>query len=84
MADTQSTIAARALPTNGGGPAPVIIDLGKKKRKQVKQLKRGEGKLVATVEDVIAGLRSRGQIDATAQPIIIVVERRARGGRFLL
>lgn len=83
MPDSQ-TIPARAEPkSNGAGPAPVVIDLGKKKRKQVKQLREGRGKLVGTVEDVIAGLRERGQVAPDAQPIIVVVERRSRSQRFL-
>ena len=82
MADTQ-TAPARSHAANGSGPAPIVIDLGKKKRKQVKQLKKGEGKLVQTIDEVLAGLRAKGQVDANAQPIIVVVEKRERGGRFL-
>ena len=40
--------------------APVIVDLGKVKRKQIKQLKRGTGDLILevreAVEEVVAGL----------------------------
>ena len=54
--------------------APVIIDLGKKKKKAVKLLKKGQGRLMDDVRDAIDELSSAGTVSKDAQPIIIVVE----------
>ena len=54
----------------------VVVDLGKKKRKQVKKLRKGEGRLMHKVHEVVAALRE----DGTSKPgdtIVVVVERRA-------
>ena len=40
--------------------APMVVDLGKKPRKQIKQLRRGEGKLVDEVGAVLEELRANG------------------------
>ena len=53
----------------------VVVDLGKKKRKQVKKLRRGEGPLMDKVQEVVAALRE----DGTSNPgdtVVVVVERR--------
>ncbi len=55
---------------------PVIIDLGRKKRKSVKKLRRGEGKLMDEVEDVIQGLQADGHIAADAQPVVVIVREK--------
>lgn len=69
--DTASTSATA---TN----APVIIDLGKRRRKQVKKLRRGEGKLLNDVNGAVEELRTAGTLGADTQPVIIVV-REKRG-----
>ena len=53
----------------------VVVDLGKKKRKHVKKLRRGEGPLMDKVQEVVAALRE----DGTSKPgdtVVVVVERR--------
>lgn len=59
--------------------APVVIDLGKKSRKQVKQLREGRGKLLLEVNDVVAELRKTDSL-SSGQPVVVVVrpKRRAR------
>lgn len=62
--------------------APVVLDFGKHRRKVVKQLRKGTGKLMEEVSAALEELRSAGAISAGAQPVIIVVQqkkRRARG-----
>jgi hypothetical protein len=61
------------------GPAPIIIDIGKKSRKSIKQLRRGEGKLMNEVNDAIKELREASKITGNAQPIIVVVRQRPQG-----
>jgi hypothetical protein len=50
----------------------VIMDLGRHKPKQVRQLRRGRGKLLRRVQRAINELRASG----INQPIVLVVERR--------
>ena len=58
---------------------PVVVDLGIKKVKQLKQLRRGKGKLVADVKRCIDELAASGAVSGTVQPVIVVVgERPAR------
>lgn len=66
--------SAAAITTN----APVIIDLGKRRRKQVKKLRRGEGKLLNDINGAVEELRTAGTLGADAQPVIVVV-REKRG-----
>jgi hypothetical protein len=61
--------------------APVVVDIGKKRRKQVKQLRRGKGKLVAQVQACIEELRTAGTIAASVQPVIVVVQEKRRSRR---
>ncbi len=53
-------------------PAPVVIDLGKKARKQIKQLREGRGKLLDEVNGVVAELRKADSI-SSSQPVVVVV-----------
>jgi hypothetical protein len=63
---------------------PVVVDLGKKKRKQIKDLCRGEGKLLDEVDKVVEELRTSGTIKAGVQPVIIVVKQRRSRRKGLL
>lgn len=57
---------------------PIIVDLGRQKRKQVRRLRKGEGKLMAEVADSIDELRREGQISGAAQPIIVIVREKRK------
>jgi hypothetical protein len=57
--------------------APVVVDLGKKSRKQVKQLREGRGKLLIEVNDVISELRKTDSL-SSGQPVVVVVQPRRR------
>jgi hypothetical protein len=67
-------------------PLPVVLDLGKQRRKRIKDLAKGKpGKLMDEVQEALAGLRSEGVIMENAQPVIIIVkERRRRAPNTLL
>jgi hypothetical protein len=54
----------------------IIVDLGKKSRKSISDLRKGRGPLMDDVEDCIDELREHGTISAATQPVIVVVERR--------
>ena len=61
-------------------PSPIIVDLGKKRRKDVKRLRKGEGKLFDEVNNTIQELKTAGTISGHAEPVILVV-RQKRGGK---
>ena len=57
----------------------VVVDLGKRQtRKQIKRLRRGEGKLLTRVEGVVNDLVAAGTVKSTAQPVVIVVREKER------
>jgi hypothetical protein len=60
----------------------IVVDLGRKSRKDVRDLRKGRGPLMEDVEDCIDELRESGDISESAQPVVIIVERRwsSRGG----
>lgn len=60
------------------GERTVVIDLGKKKRKQVNKLRKGEGALMDRVSELVSELRSQGQIRENADTVIVVVEKKQR------
>jgi hypothetical protein len=58
------------------GSAPVLLDLGQQKPKAVKRLRKGKGKLFDDVLATIEELKTVGTISATAQPLIVLVEKK--------
>jgi hypothetical protein len=56
--------------------APLLLDLGRQKRKAVKQLRRGTGTLLDDVLRTIEELKTVGTISHTAQPVIIVIKEK--------
>jgi len=60
------------------GHAPVVLDLGKHRRKQIKKLRKGEGKLMDDINGAIEELRTAGTLSASSQPVIVIV--RQKGG----
>ena len=68
-------VTETAMP-NGG---MLLVDLGKKSRKQIKRLRNGTGKLVGEVQNCIQELRTAGTLSESSQPVIVIVrEKRAR------
>lgn len=60
---------------------PIVVNLGKKSRKKIKQLKRGEGKMAVEVQLAMDEVRARlPEADKGKQlvPIVMFCERRAR------
>jgi hypothetical protein len=60
----------------------IIIDLGKKKRKDVKRLRKGTGKLLDEVKFCLDELRDAGAIEGPARPVIVVVREKSTGPRW--
>ena len=65
-----------APPPKATGDAPIVLDLGSKSRKQIRNLRKGEGKLMDRIAQVIEDLKTNGTISGSAQPVIIVVKER--------
>ena len=63
---------------------PIIIDLGKQKRKQIKKLLKGRGKLLSEVESVVAeatsvlGEELEGKV---ILPLVLVYRRKPKRRR---
>jgi len=81
MASTTSAESA-----NGGAasdrPSPIILDLGKHKRKSVKQLRNGKGKLLDEAMDSVEELRRVGTIPMSAQPVFVIVREKKKSNMF--
>jgi hypothetical protein len=63
---------------------PVLVDLGKVKRKHVKRLKHSEGRLVAEVFDVLDEVVEELGDDlkgATLVPVVMIYERKRKKQR---
>lgn len=54
----------------------VVIDLGKHRKKRVKALRKGRGKLMAQIDAALEELREQGAVAADAQPVIVIVRER--------
>jgi len=57
---------------------PIVIDLGKQKKKQIKRFRRGEGRLMSKVEDTFEELKAVKKIAGDAQPVIVVVREKPK------
>jgi hypothetical protein len=64
------------------GPGPVIIDLGKKSRKQIRRAREGTGKLIDEINVTLEELRAQGTIKPDAQPVLIIVRQKPRKKAF--
>jgi hypothetical protein len=78
--ETESSSSTLVKP-NASASSPVIIDLGKKRRKKIKDLRKGKsGKLLEEVNATISALKAEGALSSNAQPVIVVVRERRRKG----
>jgi len=57
---------------------PVIIDLGKHRRKRIKDLRKGVGKLAGEVNGAIEELRAAGTVSPDSQTVVVIVRQRRR------
>jgi len=66
--------------------SPIVLNVGKKKKRQVKDLKRGRGRLMdeveQTLEDVRAGLGPQAQ-DTEFVPVILIFRQKPKRKRGL-
>ena len=58
----------------GTKPQLLVVDLGKpQSRKRIKQLRKGEGKLMSKIDDILGDLVEAGTLERGAQPVVVVV-----------
>ncbi len=66
------------------GVAPIIIDLGKEKKKRIRDLKRGRGRLMAEVAAVLNDARATLGDNADGKqivPVILIYKKKRKKGR---
>jgi hypothetical protein len=66
------------------GKAPVIVDLGKHRRKRIKDLRRGTGRLADEVANCVEELKAAGTIASGAQTVVVVVRQKRRRASSLI
>jgi Family of unknown function (DUF6200) len=72
------------MPDAPGVTVPVVIDLGKTRRKRIKQLKRGRGKLIDETREVVEDLRASLGPEAAGKelvPVVIVYRKKLKKRR---
>lgn len=62
-------------------PDPVIVDLGRRKRKVIKQLKEGIGPLADEVRAVAQAAAKQPGEGADILPVVVLYRKRRRKGR---
>jgi len=69
--------ATQGEETEGLDLEPIIIDLGKKNRKQIRKLRKGKQcRLLTRVEDTIQRLSENPELGGGSRPIVVVVRQR--------
>ena len=66
--------------------APVIVSLGTQKKKAIKQLKRGKGRVMDEVADVVAQVQTNLGEQAAGKiilPVVVIYRRKQRRPRTL-
>jgi len=71
-----------ASAATSAGPGPVIVDLGKKSRKQIRRAREGTGKLIDEINVTLEELRAQGTIKPDAQAVVIIVRQKPRKKAF--
>lgn len=62
---------------------PIVIDLGKHRRKRIKDLRNGTGRLAEQVNGCLEELRGAGTLSPNAQTVVVVVRQRRRRNKAL-
>jgi hypothetical protein len=58
-------------------PQLVLVDLGRRQSpKQIRRLRKGRGKLVSRIDEIVEELTESGTVKANAQPVVIIVRER--------
>lgn len=71
-------MATTATEARTDAKAPVIIDLGKQRRKRIKDLRRGTGRLADEINGCVEELKAAGTLSSGAQTVVVVVREKRR------
>ena len=81
MAEHRATVTAeekKSDPSKSAKQPLVVIDLGKRQSpQQIKRLRKGRGRLMERIDDIVDELVQNGTVKADAQPVVIVVRERS-------
>jgi len=90
MPEKDGNITVQPTPTQIQNPAevtaPIIVNLGKKKRKVIKRLKRGKGRAMDEVLDVVDQVQANLGAQAEGKvlvPVVIIYRQKQRRFRGL-
>lgn len=84
MADIP-TIKKDTKTSNDGPPPMIVVDIGKRqKKKRIRRLRKGKGKLMDKITDLVEEMRQGGALEPNAQAVVIVVRQKSsdRGPRY--
>lgn len=56
----------------------VVLDLGSRRSREIRRLRRGRGRLMRRVSDTIEQLKQNDEIDASSQIVVVVVKQKRR------
>ncbi len=56
----------------------IVLDLGKRSKKQIKRLRRGGGRLTAKIDDTIEQLRADGELAGGGDVVVVVVKQKPK------
>ncbi len=77
MAETTGPGPSGAKVASAG--ALLVVDVGKKqRRKNIRALRKGEGKLFDKISSLVNELKENGTVKGDAQPLVIVVREKER------
>jgi hypothetical protein len=60
---------------------PTVLDLGKRKQKDIRQLKKGQGPLLEKVEAAIAAARANVPAGKEIVPVVILYQKKSKGSK---
>ena len=83
-ADGQTPVRPDGSADGGPVTAPIVIDVGKQRRRLIRQLARGEGPLMTEVHDIIDAVRAElgdGLDGKTLVPLVIICRPKRRRRR---
>ena len=75
MATATTKTASRASKATASAD-PILVDLGRHKKKRIKKLRKGGGPLLDIVHSSLDELKSQGHVAENAQPVIVVVREK--------
>ena len=65
----------RPADTTDAASGPIVVDLGKRSKKQIRALREGKGKLLSEVDEVVGELKKAGTLTSSNATVVIVVVR---------